>query len=132
MMCQCWITEPKRRPYFSGLKRRLEAIWGRLSVLSGSRDPLYVNLGETCGASAADSILHSAFDNDDQCCVDIPETCGATAVNSDYRYIVNPGCLRQTEEWPPNVQTAEARGLLHADEDDEEEEIQEARVVINL
>ncbi|XP_069588635.1 tyrosine-protein kinase receptor TYRO3 [Ranitomeya imitator] len=133
MMCQCWITEPKRRPCFSDLRRRLEAIWGRLSVLSGSRDPLYVNLGETCGASAADSILHSAFDNDDQCCVDTSQTRGAAAVSSNYRYIVNPGCLREADEWPPNVQTAEARGLLHADEDDdEEEEIPDARVVINL
>lgn len=130
MMCQCWITEPKRRPCFTDLKRRLEAILGRLSILSESRDPLYVNLGETCGATAADSIFHSGFDSDD-CCMDISQTCGAAAVSSDYRYIVNPGCLRDTDEWPPSAQTPEARGLLNEDEDDEEE-IQEARVVINL
>ncbi|XP_075048822.1 tyrosine-protein kinase receptor TYRO3 [Mixophyes fleayi] len=132
MMCQCWITEPKRRPSFSDLKRRLEAIWGRLSMLSASQDPLYVNLGETCGASTADSILHSAFDNEEDCCADTSRSCGATAVNSNYRYIVNPGCLREADEWPPNTQTPEARGLLNEEEEDEEEEIQEACVVINL
>nr|DBA14338.1 TPA: hypothetical protein GDO54_005326 [Pyxicephalus adspersus] len=130
MMCQCWITEPKRRPCFTDLKRRLEAILGRLSLLSESQDPLYVNLGETCGAAAAaDSILHSGFDND--CRMDFSQTCSAAAVSSDYRYIVNPGCLRDANEWPPSAQTPEARGLLNEDEDDEEE-IQEARVVINL
>ncbi|KAM5129343.1 tyrosine-protein kinase receptor TYRO3 [Mantella aurantiaca] len=130
MMCQCWITEPKRRPCFTDLKRRLEVILGRLSLLSASQDPLYVNLGETCGAAADDSIFHSGFDSDD-CCMDIPQTCTAAAVSSDYRYIVNPGCLRDMGERPPSTQTPEARGLLNADEDDEEE-IQEARVVINL
>ncbi|XP_018415569.1 PREDICTED: tyrosine-protein kinase receptor TYRO3 [Nanorana parkeri] len=131
MMCQCWITEPKRRPCFTDIKRRLETILGRLSLLSASQDPLYVNLGETCGATASDSILHSGFDNDD-CCIDISQTCGAAAAaSSDYRYIVNPGCLRDANEWPPSAQTPEARGLLNEDEDDEEE-IQEAHVVINL
>ncbi|XP_063803988.1 tyrosine-protein kinase receptor TYRO3 [Pseudophryne corroboree] len=131
MMCQCWITDPKRRPCFSDLKRHLEAIWGRLSMLSASQDPLYVNLTETCGASAADSILHSAFNDEDDCCADTSQPCGAAAVNSDYRYIVNPGCLREANEWPQNTQTPEARGLLNG-EDEDEEEIQEACVVINL
>lgn len=130
MMCQCWITEPKRRPCFTDLKRRLETILGRLSILSESQDPLYVNLGETCGATAADSIFHSGFDSDD-CCIDISQTCGAAAVSGDYRYIVNPGCLRDTDERPPSAQAPEARSLLNEDEDDEEE-IQEAHVVINL
>ncbi|XP_040189735.1 tyrosine-protein kinase receptor TYRO3 isoform X2 [Rana temporaria] len=132
MMCQCWITEPKRRPCFTDLKRRLETILGRLSILSESQDPLYVNLGETCGATAADSIFHSGFDSDD-CCIDISQTCGAAAVSGDYRYIVNPGCLRDTDERPSSAQAPEARGLLNEDEDeDDEEEIQEAHVVINL
>ncbi|XP_077320647.1 tyrosine-protein kinase receptor TYRO3 [Lithobates pipiens] len=130
MMCQCWITEPKRRPCFTDLKRRLETILGRLSILSESQDPLYVNLGETCGATAADSIFHSGFDSDD-CCMDISQTGGAAAVSGDYRYIVNPGCLRDTDERPPSAQAPEARSLLNEDEDDEEE-IQEAHVVINL
>lgn len=131
-MCQCWITEPKRRPCFTDLKRRLETILGRLSILSESQDPLYVNLGETCGATAADSIFHSGFDSDD-CCMDISQTCGAAAVSGDYRYIVNPGCLRDTDERPSSAQAPEARGLLNEDEDeDDEEEIQEAHVVINL
>ncbi|XP_068110402.1 tyrosine-protein kinase receptor TYRO3 [Hyperolius riggenbachi] len=131
MMCQCWITEPKRRPCFADLKRRLETILGSLSMLSASQDPLYVNLGEPCAATVSDSILHSGFDNED-CCSNISQTCGAAAVTSDYRYIVNPGCLREANEWPPSAQTPEARGLLNEDDEDDDEEIQEAHVVINL
>ncbi|KAM4690351.1 tyrosine-protein kinase receptor TYRO3 [Rhinophrynus dorsalis] len=132
MMCQCWITEPKRRPSFADLRRQLEAIWGRLSLLSDSQDPLYVNLREICGATAGGSVLHSGFGIEEDCCTDTSQTGGATAVTSDYRYIVNPGCLREVEEWPISAHNGEALGLLHVEDEDEEEEMQEDQVVINL
>ncbi|CAH2327812.1 tyrosine- kinase receptor TYRO3, partial [Pelobates cultripes] len=131
MMCQCWITEPKRRPCFTDLRRWLETIWGRLSVLSASQDPLYVNLEETCGASAGDSILHSGFGDENDCCPEPSQTCGATAISGNYRYIVNPGCLREANDWPQPTQNGEAQGLL-IEEEDEEEEMQEDHVVINF
>ncbi|NP_001082223.1 tyrosine-protein kinase receptor TYRO3 precursor [Xenopus laevis] len=132
MMCQCWITEPKRRPSFVDLKQRLEAIWGRLSILSASQDQLYVNLGETCGAAAAVSGLHSAFCSEEDYCAGPSQTCGTSAITSDYRYIVNPGCLREGNEWSSSAQNGEARGLLHEEEEEEEEEMQEEQVVITL
>ncbi|XP_063296324.1 tyrosine-protein kinase receptor TYRO3 [Pelobates fuscus] len=131
VMCQCWITEPKRRPCFTDLRRRLETIWGRLSVLSASQDPLYVNLEETCGASAGASILHSGFGDESDCCPEPSQTCGATAISGDYRYIVNPGCLREANDWPQPTQNGEAQGLL-IEEEGEEEEMQEDHVVINF
>ncbi|KAM4663131.1 tyrosine-protein kinase receptor TYRO3 [Discoglossus pictus] len=139
MMCHCWTTDPKRRPSFTNLRRQLETILGRLSVLSDSDDRVYVNLGDTCGASAGISAI-SNFGTEEVFCVDSSQTLGATAITSDYRYIVNPGCLREAESWPPSAANGEARGLLHADEDDDEEEddeeedddIREDHVVINL
>ncbi|KAM8921177.1 tyrosine-protein kinase receptor TYRO3, partial [Pelodytes ibericus] len=133
MMNQCWTTDPKRRPCFTDLRRRLQAIWGRLSVLSTSQDPLYVNLEDPCGASTEVSVLHSGFGNEDDCCLNSSQTCGASAISSDYRYIVNPGCLRHADEWPPSAPNGEAQGLLNEEEEeDEEEEVQEDQVVINL
>uniref|UniRef100_A0A8C5WLD8 Tyrosine-protein kinase receptor TYRO3 n=1 Tax=Leptobrachium leishanense TaxID=445787 RepID=A0A8C5WLD8_9ANUR len=131
MMCQCWITEPKRRPSFTDLRRRLEATWGRLSVLSASQDPLYVNLEETCGASTRAFILHSGCGEENDCYPEPSQTIGATAVGSPYRYIVNPGCLREANEWPLPLHNGEAQGLLN-EEEDEEGEMQEDKVVINL
>ncbi|OCT64854.1 hypothetical protein XELAEV_18041093mg [Xenopus laevis] len=132
LMCQCWITKPKRRPSFVDLKQRLEAIWGRLSILSASQDALYVNLGETCGAAAAVSGLHSAFCREEDYCAGPSQTCDTSAITSDYRYIVNPGCLREGNGWSSSAQNGEARGLLHEEEEEEEEEMQEEQVVITL
>ncbi|XP_053553796.1 tyrosine-protein kinase receptor TYRO3 [Bombina bombina] len=130
MMCHCWNTEPKRRPSFADLKRQLEAIWGRLSLLSESDDPLYVNIGAACGASGGIS-LFADFSGTETCGTDTIQTCGPTTVTSDYRYIVNPGCLREVDNWPQDAIPGEARGLLNEDEE-EDDGMQEDQVVINL
>ncbi|XP_030069639.1 tyrosine-protein kinase receptor TYRO3 [Microcaecilia unicolor] len=136
MMGRCWNSDPKMRPNFSTLKRQLETILGRLSVLSASQDILYVNIGESAGALGHGCALHDPFEHEeeeDESGTDASESAIAAptpapaTVSSDYRYILNPGCLREEDDWQSNAHAEEASGLLLADE-----EAQEEQVVINL
>ncbi|XP_029454515.1 tyrosine-protein kinase receptor TYRO3 [Rhinatrema bivittatum] len=132
MMSSCWNSDPKMRPSFSTLKRQLETVLGRLSMLSASQDMLYVNIGETLGVSGSSCALHDPFENEEEendSRADASESAAAAAaaVPSDYRYILNPGCLREDEEWRSNTQAGEASGLLL-----EDEEAQGGQVIIDL
>lgn len=111
-MCRCWHSEPKLRPSFGALKLQLEMILARLTLLSSSQDPLYVNIRKPqeafrnnpttdCPFGALDSEVNIA---------------GATAaVTSDYSYILSPLCLGNDveREGHPDASEGEARSLLY-------------------
>ncbi|XP_064318577.1 tyrosine-protein kinase receptor TYRO3 isoform X4 [Phalacrocorax carbo] len=109
LMCRCWHPEPKLRPSFGVLRSQLEMIRGRMSTLSSSQDPLYVNIGKDKEASASD--LHASSANTDG-----EETIAgaAAAVTSDYRYIMSPLCLGDGAEGErhPDGQEGEDKSLL--------------------
>ncbi|KAM9147966.1 tyrosine-protein kinase receptor TYRO3 [Pangshura tecta] len=111
LMCRCWHSEPKLRPSFGMLKLQLKMIQGRMSMLSSSQDPLYVNIEEAKETSGSDSALYTSFRN-----VDSGENIAgaAAAVTSDYRYIMSPLCLGNDvgSERHPNAAEGEARSLL--------------------
>lgn len=112
LMCRCWHPEPKLRPTFGVLRSQLEMIRGRMSALSSSQDPLYVNIGKDKEASASDPALHASFGN-----MDAEETVAgaAAAVTSDYRYIMSPLCLGDDAdgERHPDGQEGEDKSLLY-------------------
>ncbi|NXB10632.1 TYRO3 kinase, partial [Cnemophilus loriae] len=112
LMCRCWHAEPKLRPSFGVLRSQLEMIRGRMSTLSSSQDPLYVNIGKDKEASASDPALHASFGN-----MDAEETVAgaAAAVTSDYRYIMSPLCLGDDAEGErhPDGQEGEDKSLLY-------------------
>ncbi|KAM6311805.1 tyrosine-protein kinase receptor TYRO3 [Aegotheles albertisi] len=112
LMCSCWHPEPKLRPSFGVLRSQLEMIRGRMSTLSSSQDPLYVNIGKDKEASASDPALHTSFGN-----MDSEETVAgaAAAVTSDYRYIMSPLCLGDDAEGErhPDGQEGEDKSLLY-------------------
>lgn len=112
LMCRCWHPEPKLRPSFGVLRSQLEMIRGRMSTLSSSQDPLYVNIGRDKEASASDPALHASFGN-----MDAEETVAgaAAAVTSDYRYIMSPLCLGDDAEGErhPDGQEGEDKSLLY-------------------
>ncbi|KAM6255106.1 tyrosine-protein kinase receptor TYRO3 isoform 3-T3 [Spheniscus humboldti] len=112
LMCRCWHPEPKLRPSFGVLRSQLEMIRGRMSTLSSSQDPLYVNIGKDKEASASDPALHASFGNTDG-----EETVAgaAAAVTSDYRYIMSPLCLGDGAEGEshPDGQEGEDKSLLY-------------------
>ncbi|XP_061318304.1 tyrosine-protein kinase receptor TYRO3 isoform X1 [Pezoporus flaviventris] len=112
LMCRCWHPEPKLRPSFGVLRSQLEMIRGRMSILSSSQDPLYVNIGKDKEASASDPALHASFGNTDG-----EETIAgaAAAVTSDYRYIMSPLCLGDDAEGErhPDGQEGEDKSLLY-------------------
>lgn len=111
-MCRCWHPEPKLRPTFGVLRSQLEMIRGRMSALSSSQDPLYVNIGKDKEASTSDPALHASFGN-----MDAEETVAgaAAAVTSDYRYIMSPLCLGDDAdgERHPDGQEGEDKSLLY-------------------
>ncbi|XP_030805486.1 tyrosine-protein kinase receptor TYRO3 isoform X2 [Camarhynchus parvulus] len=112
LMCRCWHPEPKLRPSFGVLRSQLEMIRGRMSTLSSSQDPLYVNIGKDKEASASEPALHASFGN-----MDAEETVAgaAAAVTSDYRYIMSPLCLGDDAEGErhPDGQEGEDKSLLY-------------------
>uniref|UniRef100_A0A8C3U239 Tyrosine-protein kinase receptor TYRO3 n=1 Tax=Catharus ustulatus TaxID=91951 RepID=A0A8C3U239_CATUS len=112
LMCRCWHPEPKLRPSFGVLRSQLEMIRGRMSTLSSSQDPLYVNIGKDKEVSASDPALHTSFGN-----MDAEETVAgaAAAVTSDYRYIMSPLCLGDDAEGErhPDGQEGEDKSLLY-------------------
>ncbi|OXB70725.1 UNVERIFIED_CONTAM: hypothetical protein H355_003882 [Colinus virginianus] len=113
LMCRCWHPEPKLRPSFGVLRSQLEMIRGRMSTLSLSQDPLYVNIGKDKEASVSDPALHTSFGN-----TDVDETiagAAAAAVTSDYRYIMSPLCLGDDAEGErhPDGQEGENKSLLY-------------------
>ncbi|XP_074853136.1 tyrosine-protein kinase receptor TYRO3 isoform X3 [Carettochelys insculpta] len=111
LMCRCWHSEPKLRPSFGMLKSRLEMIQGRMSVLSSSQDPLYVNIGEAKETSGSDPALYASFGDLDSG-ENIAEA--VAAVTSDYRYIMSPLCLGNDvgSDRYPNEAEGEVRRLL--------------------
>ncbi|XP_030308195.1 tyrosine-protein kinase receptor TYRO3 isoform X1 [Calypte anna] len=112
LMCSCWHPEPKLRPSFGVLRSQLEMIRGRMSILSSSQDPLYVNIGKDKEVSGSDPALHTSFGN-----MDSEETIAgaAAAVTSDYRYIMSPLCLGDDAEGErhPDGQEGEDKSLLY-------------------
>ncbi|XP_071600801.1 tyrosine-protein kinase receptor TYRO3 isoform X1 [Heliangelus exortis] len=112
LMCSCWHPEPKLRPSFGVLRSQLEMIRGRMSILSSSQDPLYVNIGKDKEVSVSDPALHTSFGN-----MDSEETIAgaAAAVTSDYRYIMSPLCLGDDAEGErhPEGQEGEDKSLLY-------------------
>ncbi|CAM2115892.1 tyrosine-protein kinase receptor TYRO3 isoform X2 [Caretta caretta] len=111
LMCRCWHSEPKLRPSFGMLKLQLKMIQGRMSMLSSSQDPLYVNIGEAKETSGSNPALYASFRN-----LDSGENIAgaAAAVTSDYRYIMSPLCLGNDvgSERRPSAAEGEARSLL--------------------
>ncbi|KAM9381029.1 tyrosine-protein kinase receptor TYRO3 [Phaethornis superciliosus] len=112
LMCSCWHPEPKLRPSFGVLRSQLEMIRGRMSILSSSQDPLYVNIGRDKEVSVSDPALHTSFGN-----MGSEETIAgaAAAVTSDYRYIMSPLCLGDDAEGErhPDGQEGEDKSLLY-------------------
>lgn len=112
-MGRCWHSEPKLRPSFGALKFQLEMILARLSLLSSSQDPLYVNIGKPQETSRNVPTINCPFgilEND----VNIA---GATAgVTSDYRYIMSTLCLGNDAENDSHSDASEgeARSLLYS------------------
>lgn len=112
-MCRCWHSEPKLRPSFGALKLQLEMILARLSLLSSSQDPLYVNIGKPHGVSWNGPSTDSPFGMlDSEVSV---SGAAAVAVTSDYRYIVSPLCLGNDAESErhPDASEGEASSLLY-------------------
>ncbi|XP_074091244.1 tyrosine-protein kinase receptor TYRO3 isoform X2 [Macrotis lagotis] len=91
LMCQCWCSDPKQRPSFLTLRMELEEILGRMSVLSASRDPLYINIegteeqAEEGGQLGGDQAISGDGDRNSN------GTGLVGGVPSDYRYILSPG-----------------------------------------
>uniref|UniRef100_A0A8B9PAH6 Tyrosine-protein kinase receptor TYRO3 n=1 Tax=Apteryx owenii TaxID=8824 RepID=A0A8B9PAH6_APTOW len=112
LMCRCWHPEPKLRPSFGVLRSQLEMIRERMSTLSSSQDPLYINIGKDKEAPASDPALHASFGD-----VDSEESVAgaAAAVTSDYRYIMSPLCLGDDAEGErhPDVAEGENKSLLY-------------------
>uniref|UniRef100_A0A8C8VQY7 Tyrosine-protein kinase receptor TYRO3 n=1 Tax=Pelusios castaneus TaxID=367368 RepID=A0A8C8VQY7_9SAUR len=112
LMCRCWHSEPKLRPSFGTLRSQLERIQGRMSMLSSSQDPLYVNIGEAKETSGSNPALYTSFGN-----LDSGESVAgaAAAITSDYRYIMSPLCLGNDvgSERQPSAADGEIRSLLH-------------------
>ncbi|XP_032649761.1 tyrosine-protein kinase receptor TYRO3 isoform X2 [Chelonoidis abingdonii] len=119
LMCRCWHSEPKLRPSFGMLKLQLQMIQGRMSMISSSQDPLYVNIGEAKETSGSNPALYTSFRNLDSG-ENIVEA--AAAVTSDYRYIMSPLCLGNDvgSERHPNAAEGEARSLLQELESERE------------
>nr|XP_060616761.1 tyrosine-protein kinase receptor TYRO3 isoform X1 [Anolis sagrei ordinatus] len=112
LMCRCWHSEPKLRPNFAALKLQLEMILARLSLLSTSQDPLYVNIGKPQEACRNDATVNCPFGTLDG---EVNITGAAAPVTSDYRYIMSPLCLGNDAESErhPGVPDGEARSLLY-------------------
>lgn len=114
-MYQCWSTDPKQRPSFTCLRMELENILGHLSVLSTSRDPLYINL-ERAEESAEGSRLELPSGDQASGGVEDSSSMGAVGgIPSDYRYILSPGGLAEQpgqEEQQPGSPLNEAQRLL--------------------
>lgn len=113
LMCRCWHSEPKLRPSFGALKLQLEMILARLSLLSSSQDPLYVNIGKPHGVSWNGPSTDSPFGTlDSEVSV---SGAAAVAVTSDYRYIVSPLCLGNDAESERHLDASEgeASSLLY-------------------
>nr|XP_056706905.1 tyrosine-protein kinase receptor TYRO3 isoform X2 [Euleptes europaea] len=112
LMCRCWHSEPKLRPSFGALKLQLEMILARLTLLSSSQDPLYVNIRKPQEASRKTTTTDCPFGTSDS----EVNIAGATAaVTSDYRYILSPLCLGNyaEREGYPDASEGEARSLLY-------------------
>lgn len=115
-MYQCWSADPKQRPSFTCLRMELETILGHLSVLSTSRDPLYINL-EGAEEPAEEGSLE--LPGGDQAGSGAENGSGIGTVGgtpSDYRYILSPGGLaeqpRQEEQQPESPLNESQRLLL--------------------
>lgn len=109
LMCRCWHLEPKLRPSFGALKLQLEMILARLSLLSNSQDPLYVNVGRSQEACRNEITMNCPFGALNG------ETGAIAAVTSDYRYIMNPSCLGNDAESErlQDLYDGEAQSLLY-------------------
>ncbi|XP_053139165.1 tyrosine-protein kinase receptor TYRO3 isoform X2 [Hemicordylus capensis] len=114
LMCRCWHSEPKLRPSFGALKLQLEMVLARLSLLSSSQDPLYVNIGKPQEASRNNPTINCPFGTLDSE-VNIAGATAAAAVTSDYRYIMSPLCLENDAESERHLDASEgeARSLLY-------------------
>uniref|UniRef100_A0A8D0SDK6 Tyrosine-protein kinase receptor TYRO3 n=1 Tax=Sus scrofa TaxID=9823 RepID=A0A8D0SDK6_PIG len=115
LMYQCWSADPKQRPSFTCLRMELENVLGRLSVLSTSQDPLYINLEGAQEPAEGGSL---ELPGGDQASGRAGDGSGLEAVGgipSDYRYILSPGGLAERpeqEEQQPESPVNEAQGLL--------------------
>ncbi|KAL8169433.1 UNVERIFIED_CONTAM: Tyrosine-protein kinase receptor tyro3 [Gekko kuhli] len=112
LMCRCWHSEPKLRPSFGALKLQLEMILARLTLLSSSQDPLYVNIRKPQEASRNNPTTDCPFGTLDSA---VSTAGAAAAVTSDYRYILSPLCLGNDAEREEHLDTSEgeARSLLY-------------------
>ncbi|XP_007460212.1 PREDICTED: tyrosine-protein kinase receptor TYRO3 [Lipotes vexillifer] len=115
LMYQCWSADPKQRPSFTCLRMELENVLGRLSVLSASQDPLYINL-EGAQESAEGGNLE--LPGGDPASSGAGDGSGLGAVGgtpSDCRYILSPGGLAERpgqEEQQPDSPVNESQRLL--------------------
>ncbi|XP_062973754.1 tyrosine-protein kinase receptor TYRO3 isoform X1 [Elgaria multicarinata webbii] len=113
LMCRCWHSEPKLRPSFGALKFQLEMILARLSLLSSSQDPLYVNIGKPQEACRNEPTMNCPFGTLD---AEVNIAGASAAVTSDYRYIMSPLCLgndAEIDRHPDASDAGEARSLLY-------------------
>nr|XP_058913996.1 tyrosine-protein kinase receptor TYRO3 isoform X3 [Kogia breviceps] len=115
LMYQCWSADPKQRPSFTCLRMELENVLGRLSVLSASQDPLYINLE---GAQEPAEGGNLELPGGDPASSGAGDGSGLGAVGgtpSDCRYILSPGGLAERpgqEEQQPDSPVNESQRLL--------------------
>ena len=108
-------ADPKQRPSFTCLRMELETVLGRLSVLSASQDPLYINLE---GAQEPTEGGDLELPGGDQASSGAGDGSGLGAVGgtpSDYRYILSPGELTERPgqgEQQPESPVSESQRLL--------------------
>lgn len=115
-MYQCWHADPKQRPSFTCLRMELESILGHLSVLSTSRDPLYMNLKGADEPAEGSSLELPSGDQASGGTGDGSDLGAVGGTSNDYRYILSPGVLAEQpgQEEPPQPQSPlnEAQRLL--------------------
>ncbi|XP_019500621.1 PREDICTED: tyrosine-protein kinase receptor TYRO3 [Hipposideros armiger] len=116
LMYQCWSADPKQRPSFTCLRMELEDILGHLSVLSTSRDPLYINLERAEEPVEGASLERPSGDQASGGAEDGSGMGAAGGIPSDYRYILSPGGLderpRQGEQQPESPLNEAQRMIL--------------------
>ncbi|KAG8514578.1 Tyrosine-protein kinase receptor TYRO3, partial [Galemys pyrenaicus] len=117
LMYQCWNADPKQRPSFTCLRMELENILGHLSVLSTSRDPLYINLERAEEPAEGGSL---ELPSGEQAGSGAGDGSGLGAVGGtprDCRYILSPGGLAEQpglgeQQQQPESPLNEAQRLL--------------------
>nr|XP_023441253.2 tyrosine-protein kinase receptor TYRO3 isoform X2 [Dasypus novemcinctus] len=114
LMYQCWSADPKQRPSFTCLRMELEHVLGRLSVLSTSQDPLYINIERAEEPAEGGRLVLPGADQASGGARDGSDVGAVGGTPSDYRYILSPGGLTEQpgQEQQPESPLREAPRLL--------------------